>query len=63
MTFYSIMFACSFNLLNCVELPEYTHEFQTLTGCVLYVLTKRRELHGKDPLHPSVVGRCQPWPE
>lgn len=59
--FYSIMFACTFNMLTCVPLMEHEHPFVSKTGCMAYVAVIGQRLYGHDPDHPIVMGRCRPW--
>lgn len=57
--FYSIVVACTLDLLICVPLPDHTHPFVTKTGCAAYVMVVAHRLYGRDLDHPVVMGRCR----
>jgi hypothetical protein len=59
--FYSVMFACTLNMLTCVPLIEYEHPFVSKVGCMAYVTAIGHRLYGRDLEHPIVMGRCRPW--
>ena len=59
--FYSIMVACTLNLLTCDPLTDHTHPFVSKTGCMAYVMVTAHRLYGRDLDRPVVMGRCRPW--
>lgn len=58
--YYTIIFACTENRLNCVRLP--TDEFSTYDLCDARIqeIKENQDLYGV-PWHPLVMGKCVSW--